>query len=129
MRVSLNLTAKSEDVGMEPRLNFEIFGLLFELTASLTITAIPTPRYRSLRFLACRPRVRDHLEGRPRQVSSTSSTFARMAYSWRPEAVKANETSFDQTFCMSASWGSLIHATVGNFGGVGRPANRDGLAA
>ena len=45
------------------------------------------------------------------------------------EAVKANETSFDQTFCMSASWGSLIHATVGSAGGVGRPANRDGLAA
>ena len=46
-----------------------------------------------------------------------------------PEAVKANETSFFQTFCISASWGSLIHATVGSFGGVGRPANRDGLAA
>ena len=46
-----------------------------------------------------------------------------------PEAVKANETSFDQTFCMSASSGSLIHATVGRLGGVGRPANREGLAA
>jgi hypothetical protein len=45
------------------------------------------------------------------------------------EAVKANETSFDQTFCISASWGSLIHATVGSTGGVGRPANLDGLAA
>jgi len=47
----------------------------------------------------------------------------------KPEAVKANETSFDQTFCMSASSGSLIHATVGSFGGVGRPAKREGLAA
>ena len=95
MRVSLNLTAKSEDVGMEPRLNFEIFGLLFELTASLTITAIPTPRFRSLRFLACRPRVRDHLEGRPRQVSSTSSTFARMAYSWRLPKPPPSLSRFD----------------------------------
>jgi hypothetical protein len=43
------------------------------------------------------------------------------------EAVKANETSVDQTFCMSASSGSLIHATVGSAGGVGRLANRDGL--
>jgi len=46
-----------------------------------------------------------------------------------PEAVKANETGFVQTFCISASWGSLIHATVGSAGGVGRPANREGLAA
>jgi hypothetical protein len=45
------------------------------------------------------------------------------------EAVKANETSFVQTFCISASWGSLIHAVVGSTGGVGRPANLDGLAA
>jgi len=44
------------------------------------------------------------------------------------EAVKANETGFDQTFCMSASCGSLIHATVGSAGGIGRPANREGLA-
>ena len=46
-----------------------------------------------------------------------------------PEAVKANETGAVQTFCISASWGSLIHATVGSAGGVGRPANREGLAA
>ena len=46
----------------------------------------------------------------------------------RAEAVKANETGFDQTFCMSASCGSLIHATVGSAGGIGRPANREGLA-
>ena len=45
------------------------------------------------------------------------------------EAVKANETSSGQTFCISASWGSLIHATVGSFGGMGGPANREGLVA
>jgi hypothetical protein len=45
------------------------------------------------------------------------------------EDVKANETGFGQTFCISAASGSLIHATVGSFGGVGRPANRVGLAA
>jgi hypothetical protein len=45
------------------------------------------------------------------------------------EAVKVFETSFCQMFCSNASSGSLIQATVGIFGGVGRPAKRDGLAS
>lgn len=45
------------------------------------------------------------------------------------EAVKHVETGVVQTFCISASWGWLIHATVGSFGGVGRRANREGFAA
>ena len=44
------------------------------------------------------------------------------------EAVKHFETGVVQTFCISASWGWLIHATVGSFGGVGRRANREGFA-
>lgn len=46
------------------------------------------------------------------------------------ESVKDFETVVGQSFCMSASReGSLIHATVGSFGGVGlRPRNRSGLA-
>jgi hypothetical protein len=48
-----------------------------------------------------------------------------------PESVKEFETVGGQSFCMSASReGSLIHATVGSFGGVGRrPRNLSGFAA
>ena len=47
------------------------------------------------------------------------------------EPVKEFETTFGQSFCMSASReGSLIQATVGSLGGEGRrPRNRSGLAA
>jgi hypothetical protein len=60
------------------------------------------------------------------------SLWTGTATSWLTigaEAVKAIETGCVQTFCISASWGSLIHATVGSTGGVGRPANLEGLAA
>src|ERR1035437_4118896 len=62
-------------------------------------------------------------------LSGQGQSLPRLVTTGGTEAVKANETSFFQTFCISASWGSLIHATVGSFGGVGCPANRDGLAA
>ena len=46
-----------------------------------------------------------------------------------PEAVKPFETGAGYRVCMSASSGSLIHATVGSAGGVGGVANRDGFLA
>jgi len=47
-----------------------------------------------------------------------------------PEPVKHFETRSYDAFCVSSSLGSLIHATVGNFGGAGRlPPNLTGLAA
>jgi hypothetical protein len=55
--------------------------------------------------------------------------FGEFERAFTAEAVKGYETSFFQTFPMSASSGSLIHATVGSFGGVGRPAKRAGLVA
>ena len=52
-------------------------------------------------------------------------------FSWTGAEQKSEDVleQFGQMFCISASSGSLIHATVGSVGGVGRPANRDGLAA
>ena len=44
------------------------------------------------------------------------------------EDVKRFETVNDYLFCMSAWSGLLIQATVGMWGGRGRPANRDGSA-
>ena len=41
----------------------------------------------------------------------------------------AVETVNDYLFCMSAWSGLLIQATVGMWGGRGRPANRDGFAS
>ena len=46
-----------------------------------------------------------------------------------PEPVKDFETALGYLFCMSVSRdGSLIHATVGSLGGVGRRQNRVGFA-
>ena len=58
-------------------------------------------------------------------------TLSRSCTLPAPEPVKAFETVGGQLFCMSASReGSLIHATVGSFGGVGRRwRNRSGFAA
>ena len=46
-----------------------------------------------------------------------------------PEDVKRFETVNDYLFCMCAWSGLLIQATVGMWGGRGRPANRDGFAS
>jgi len=46
------------------------------------------------------------------------------------EPVKHFETHSCDAFCVTSSLGSLIHATVGGFGGTGRrPRNLVGLAA
>ena len=69
------------------------------------------------------------------EVKTTSAEYSKLVIAGEvgsaivPEAVKALETTFGQMFCISASSGSLIHATVGSFGGVGRQVKRDGFAA
>lgn len=62
-------------------------------------------------------------------VCSVSGVVSLWNSEQAAESVKGFETSFFYLFCMRAASGSLIQATVGSLGGVGRPANRAGLAA
>ena len=66
-----------------------------------------------------------------RICSSTSSENTPSVVSPVSEPVKAFETSAQDFFCASFSMlGLLIHAAVGNLGGLGlRFPNRHGLAA